>query len=157
MNGMAIALALHVLSIVLWIGGVGFATAALIPALRTVRDSEQRIAMFQAVESRFAPIARASIIVAGATGVYMVYRLDAWAWYAIPSYWWMHAMVLVWLLFAALLFIVEPFIVHRRFAVHARAAPDATFRKMQVLHWVLVVLAVVTILGAVAGSHGLFG
>lgn len=157
MNDFAIALALHVLAIVLWIGGVGFATMALLPALRTMRDTEQRIAAFQAVESRFAPVARASVGVAGATGLYMVYRLDAWGWFTMPSYWWMDAMVLVWVLFAALLFIVEPFVVHRRFAARARAAPDAMFRRMQLLHWVLVTLALVTIAGAVAGSHGLFG
>ena len=39
-------------------------------------------------------------------------------------------MVLVWMLFAALLFIVEPFFVHCRFAARARAAPDAAFRRM---------------------------
>jgi uncharacterized membrane protein len=71
MDDMAIALALHVLAIVLWIGGAGFATVALLPALRRVTDTEQRIAMFQAVESRFAPVARSSIIVAGATDLYM--------------------------------------------------------------------------------------
>ncbi|MGH7156345.1 MAG: hypothetical protein ACREF3_20675 [Acetobacteraceae bacterium] len=152
-----IALALHVLSIVLWIGGAGFATMALLPALRTVRDTEQRIATFQAVEHRFAPVARASVIVAGVTGLYMVYRLDAWNWFTMASFWWMHAMVLVWVLFAALLFIVEPFIVHRHFATRARAAPDAMFRRMQVLHWVLVTLALITIVGAVAGSRGMFG
>lgn len=157
MDPMAIALALHVLSVVLWIGGAGFATVALIPALRRVVDTDQRIALFQAVESRFAPVARLCVIVAGATGLYMVYRLDAWNWFTMPSFWWMHAMVTVWVLFAAMLFVVEPFFVHRRFAARARAAPDAAFRSMQRLHWILVLLAVITIVGAVAGSRGAFG
>src|SRR5690348_4589704 len=116
MEDVTIALALHVLAVVLWIGGAGFATVALLPALRRVTNADQRIAMFQAVESRFAPVARSSIVVVGATGLYMVYRMDAWAWFTMSSYWWMHAMVLVWVLFAALLFIVEPFLLHRRFA-----------------------------------------
>jgi uncharacterized membrane protein len=157
MEDVTIALALHVLAVVLWIGGVGFATVALLPALRRVTNADQRIAMFQAVESRFAPVARSSIVVVGATGLYMVYRMDAWAWFTMSSYWWMHAMVLVWVLFAALLFIVEPFLLHRRFAAHAGEAPDAAFGRMQHLHWLLVALALVTIAGAVAGSHGLFG
>ncbi len=157
MEDLTIAFTLHVLAVVLWTGGAGFATVALLPALRRVTNTDQRIAMFQAVESRFAPVARSSIVVAGATGLYMVYRLDACAWFTMPSYWWMHAMVLVWVLFAALLFIVEPFFLHRRFAAHARAAPDVAFRRMQYLHWLLVMLALVTIAGAVAGSRGLFG
>jgi uncharacterized membrane protein len=157
MDGLAIALALHVIAVVLWIGGVGFATVAMLPALRDVADSDQRIAMFQAVESRFAPVARSSIIVAGATGVYLIYRLDGWSWFTAPPLWWMHAMVLVWLLFAVLLFIVEPFFLHRRFARQAKAAPDATFRRMQHMHWVLLALGLLTIAAAVAGSHGSFG
>lgn len=49
MDDMAFALALHVLAIVLWIGGAGFATVALLPVLQRVADSDHRIAMFQAV------------------------------------------------------------------------------------------------------------
>jgi hypothetical protein len=44
---------------------------------------------------------------------------------------------------------------------HARAnvAPDAAFRLIQGLHWLLLGLSIITIFGAVAGSHGyrLFG
>ena len=80
MNDLAIALPLHVLSIVLWIGGVGLATIALLPALRRTAGSGQAIAMFEAVESRFEPVARASTIVTGATGLYMIGRLGAWTW-----------------------------------------------------------------------------
>lgn len=130
---------------------------ALLPALRRVTDADQRIGMFQALESRFAPIARFSIVISGPTGLYIVYRLNAWAWFTVPSYWWMHAMVLVWVLFAALLIIVEPIFLHRRFVARAREAPDEAFRRMQYWHWLLVALALVTIAGAVAGSHGLFG
>ena len=157
MDDFAIALALHVLAIVVWIGGVGFATMALLPALRRMTDFDRGIAMFEAIESRFAPLAKSSILLAGASGIYMVYRLDAWSWFTMTSYWWMHAMVLVWTLFAALLFIVEPFLVRRHFAARAKAAPDVTFRRMQQLHWVLLALALVTIAGAVAGSHGGLG
>ena len=155
MDGLAIALALHVLAVVVWIGGVGFATVALLPALRGIAEPDRRIAMFQAVESRFAPVARSSIVVAGATGLYLVYRLDARNWFTVLRFWWMHAMVLVWLLFAALLFVVEPLFLHRRFAGSARASPDTTFARMQRMHWILLALGLLAVAGAVAGSHGL--
>ncbi len=150
-----IALALHVLAIVLWIGGVGVVTTALLPALRRLQDDDQRIATFEAVERRFAAQARFSILLAGLTGFYMVFRLDAWRWFTVMSYWWMHAMVLVWLAFAAMLFVLEPLFLHRRFVSRARANPRAAFRAMHWLHWALLVLSLITILGAVAGSHGL--
>jgi hypothetical protein len=67
----------------------------------------------------------------------------------------MHAMVCVWLLFMAMLFVAEPLFLHRRLQARARIAPQSTFALIQRLHWVLLVLSAVTILGAVAGSHGL--
>ena len=42
-----------------------------------------------------------------------------------------------------------------RFAARARRDPEGTFRKVQRFHLVLLALSLLTILGAVAGSHGL--
>ena len=53
MDDVTIARTLHVLAIVLWIGGVGLVTTVLLPALRCLPDPAQRIAMFEAVEGRF--------------------------------------------------------------------------------------------------------
>jgi len=155
MDDLTVARVLHVLAIVLWIGGVGFATTALLPAVRRIPDPAQRLAVFEAVERRFAPQARISILVAGLSGLYMLVRLDAWDRFTALSYWWMHAMVLVWLIFAIMLFVLEPFVLHRRFAARAQRDPDGTFRAAHRVHLVLLLLSLLTILGAVAGSHGL--
>ena len=140
----------------LWVGGVGMATTVLLPALRLLPDPVQRIAMFQDIENRFGPQARLSIVVTGLTGLYMLVRMDIWDRFTSPLYWWMHAMVLVWLIFAIMLFMVEPFVLHRHFAARVKVNPDAAFCTLHRLHMVLLVLALITILGAVMGSHGLF-
>jgi uncharacterized membrane protein len=155
MDDLAIARALHVLAIVLWIGGVGLVTTVLLPAVRRFPDRAQRIAVFEAVERRFAPQARISIAVAGLSGLYMLIRMDAWDRFTSASYWWMHAMVLVWLFFAIMLFVLEPFVLHHRFAARARRDPEGTFRKIQRFHMILLGLSLLTIAGAVAGAHGL--
>jgi CRP/FNR family transcriptional regulator len=54
MNEIAIARALHMLAVVLWIGGVGFVTTVLIPAVRRLRAPAEQLAFFDAVERRFA-------------------------------------------------------------------------------------------------------
>ncbi len=155
MDDVAIARALHVLVVVLWIGGVALVTTVLLPALRRFPDPAQRIAVFEAVESRFGAQARLSILLAGLSGLYMLVRMNAWDRFTSLPYWWMHAMVLVWLIFAAMLFVLEPLVLHRRFAARARSNPDATFRTIHRFHVVLLALSLLTILGAVAGSHGL--
>ncbi len=155
MDDVVAARASHVLAVVLWIGGVGLVTTSLLPVLRRLPEAEQRMASFESVERRFAPQARILILVTGLSGLYMLVRLQAWDRFTSLSYWWMHAMVLMWLIFAAMLFLLEPLVLHRRSAARARAEPDTALRAMHRLHWGLLALSLLTILGAVAGSHGL--
>jgi hypothetical protein len=84
----------------------------------------------------------------------MAWRLDLWDRFRMAEFWWMHVMVGVWLLFAFVLFVAEPFILHRRFDGWAIAQPKAAFAWLHRAHWVLLILSVVTIVGAVAGSQG---
>ncbi|QDJ11613.1 Hypothetical protein HVPorG_04816 (plasmid) [Roseomonas mucosa] len=155
MNDVTIARALHMLAIVLWIGGVGLVTTVLLPALRRVQGPAEQIALFEAIEGRFARQARVSILVAGVSGLYMLVQMQAWDRFASLSYWWMHAVVLVWLIFAGMLFVLEPLVLHRLFAELARRSPDAAFRVIQRFHTILLALSLLTVFGAVAGSHGL--
>jgi uncharacterized membrane protein len=149
-----IARALHVLFVVIWIGGVSMATTVALPAVRRGDLGANWLSAFQAIEHRFARQARTAIVVVGLTGFYMVWRLDLWDRFQTASFWWMHAMVCLWLLFAAILFIVEPFILHSHFRLWAKERPAVAFAWLHRAHWVLLALSVVTILGAVAGSQG---
>jgi uncharacterized membrane protein len=154
MDDLALARAIHVLAVVLWIGGVGLVTTVLIPAIRRFTSADERVAFFEMVEQRFAWQARVTTTLAGLSGLYMIYRMDLWYRFERAEFWWMHAMVGVWLLFSFMLFVAEPLFLHRWFLVRAKAAPESTFRLIQRLHWVLLGLSLVTVLGAVAGSHG---
>jgi uncharacterized membrane protein len=153
MNDVVVARALHVLAVVIWIGGVSMATTVVLPAVRRGDLGPNRLQAFQAIERRFAWQARTAVIVVGVTGFYMTARLDLWDRFRSATFWWMHAMVCVWLLFAFVLFVAEPFILHGYFHDRATARPDAAFAWLHRAHWVLLALSVVTILGAVAGSH----
>ena len=154
MDETAIARALHVLAVVLWIGGVAFVTTVLLPAVRRLKMPDERLAFFDAIERRFAWQARITTVLTGLTGLDMLVRLDLWDRFLAPSYWWMHAMVLVWLLFTVMLFVAEPLFLHRWLHAKAEADPDATFRLVENLHRILLALSLITVLGAVAGSHG---
>lgn len=149
-----LARVLHVLAVVLWIGGVGMVTTVLLPAIRRSYPAEQRFGAFHAVEARFAGQARLTTVVAGASGFYMAWRLDAWDRFQSASFWWMHAMVLTWLVFTLMLFVIEPWFLERVLARRAAAAPEATYRRVEWLHRCLLALSLLTIAGAVAGSVG---
>ena len=154
MDDVTLARALHVLAVVIWIGGVAMVTTIVLPAVRRGDLGADRLAAFQAIERRFVWQARAAIIVVGASGFYMVARADLWDRFRSAEFWWMHAMVCLWALFAVGLFVIEPFILDRRLRQWAATRPERTFAWLQTAHWVLLTLSLVTVCGAVAGSQG---
>ena len=76
MDDVTIARALHVVSVVLWIGGVAFVTTVLLPAVRRLKAPQERMQLFDQIEQRFAWQARVSTAIVGLTGFYMLYRFD---------------------------------------------------------------------------------
>ena len=110
--------------------------------------------VFENIERGFAAQSRITILITGLSGFYLVHRLDLWERFTRSEFWWMHAMVLVWALFTLVLFVLEPLFLHRWFIERARHRPESTFRLVARLHWVLLGVSLVTVAGAVAGSHG---
>lgn len=154
MDALTIARALHVLAIVHWIGGVAFVTLVLLPGLAS-QPAGSRLATFEALEGRFANQARATTVIAGASGLYMTHALAAWDRFLHPlHFWWMHAMLLVWAIFTLMLFVAEPLFLHRWFRARAARDPDGTFRLIRRMHALLLSVSLVTIFGAVLGAHG---
>lgn len=69
---MSIALSLHVLFTVIWVGGMFFAYVALRPAAVNVLEPPVRLTLWQAVFSRFFPWVWIAIITILATGYWML-------------------------------------------------------------------------------------
>lgn len=152
MDDLTLARVVHVIAILGWIGGVWFVTFVAMPAIRVHSPGPQRLADFHRLERRFVWQARLWVLLAGISGFWMVHRADMWARFAEAGYWWMHAMVLLWLLFAMMLFVVEPLVLHRR--MDNSPEPERDFRRMERLHRILSLFALITLAGAIAGSHG---
>lgn len=153
MNVLILARVLHVVAVVIWIGGVSMVTAVVLPAVRSGALGSDRRRAFRAIERRFVWIARAAVLLAGVTGFYMVARLELWGRFRAAHFWWMHAMVGIWTLFALILFVIEPLGLHFRVLARGTTDPEVLVARLQYLHMALLALALVTIAGAVAGSH----
>ncbi|MGB5288812.1 MAG: hypothetical protein WBN42_10010 [Ignavibacteriaceae bacterium] len=154
MYDLAIARILHIIGVVLWIGGVAFVTTVLLPTVRRFKAKEERIDFFEKVEHRFARQARLTTLLVGLTGFYMVIQYNMWERFIDLSYWWMHLMVLIWLIFTLLLFVLEPLFLHKRMRDNALRDPETTFKNIYKMHVILLLLSILTIIGAAAGSHG---
>lgn len=149
-----LARTLHVLGVVLWIGGVAFVTTVLLPSLRRTTDPARRYELFENLEGRFAWQARIVTLVTGLTGFHMLHFLDAWDRYLNPATWWIPLMTLVWILFTLVLFVLEPLVLHRWFRERAAADSEGAFRRVHAMHVVLLTLSLVAVAGGVAGAHG---
>src|SRR5215472_18073909 len=99
MNDLAIARAIHVLAVVVWIGGVTMVTTVILPMVRGSKTPTEGQSLFEAVEQRFIWQARIATLLVAVSGFYMVERLDLWDRFRNIEFWWMHAMVLLWLIF----------------------------------------------------------
>ena len=155
MDEVAFARAIHVIGVVFWIGGVGFVTTVLLPGVRRMKDPQERVSFFERIEKGFAWQARVTTLLVGGTGFYITWAWNLWSRFESATYWWMHAMVMVWMVFTLMLFVAEPLFLHRWFLVKATARPERTFRLIERMHWILLTISVLTVLGAVAGSHGM--
>ena len=149
-----LARVLHILAVVLWIGGVGMVTTVIIPAVKRMKSKEDKIDTFEKIEGRFALQAKITTLITGATGFYMMYSLNAWTRYYEMKYWWIHLMTILWFIFTVVLFILEPLVLHRLFKKWGEKDPKKTFDIMHKAHWILFLLSLITIAGSVAGSHG---
>lgn len=69
---MSIALALHVLAVVIWVGGMFFAYMALRPVAASVLEPPQRLTLWNGVFARFFPWVWASIVVILVSGYWML-------------------------------------------------------------------------------------
>jgi uncharacterized membrane protein len=152
-----VARIVHVLAVVVWIGGVGFVTTVLMPAVRRGAAPEGRLTAFLAYEERFAWEARIAVSLAALSGLYMTWRLDAWSRFATLHLWWMHAMVALWGVYALTLFVIEPLVLRGRLEeAIAAGASERLFERMERFHQVMFLASLIVIVGAVGGSHGLF-
>lgn len=99
----SLARVVHVLAIIIWIGGVAMVTMVLIPAIRKLKSKDEQVSTFEQIEGRFAFIAKIMTVLTALSGFYMIDKLNAWNRYLDPKYWWIHAMTLIWFVFTLVL------------------------------------------------------
>ena len=153
-DDLALARAIHVLALVHWIGGLAVVTTIVLPQARGLPDAKAAVAAFEAFERRFAFQVRISILFVGLSGIYMLAKLDAWDRFQYAAFWWLDLMVAVWLLFALLVYVLEPLALHRRFREFALRDKNRAFAAAAGFHGVALLISAFAIVAGVLGAHG---
>jgi len=148
-----LARVLHIIGVVLWIGGVAFLALVVVPALRSLPEPEKNFKIFAAVEGRFKGQAKIITLITGLSGFFMLFWLDAWDRFLDMSFWWVHLMTFIWFFFTLVLFVIEPILIKRNVHEKAMSNPAATFKFVNRMLMVLTTLSMLAILGAIVGVH----
>jgi uncharacterized membrane protein len=72
---MPIAITLHMLSAVVWVGGMFFAYMALRPAAASLLEPPQRLPLWSKTFARFFPWVWAAVVILPATGYWMIFAV----------------------------------------------------------------------------------
>jgi uncharacterized membrane protein len=153
-DGLALARAIHVLALVHWIGGLAVVTTIVLPQARALPGAQDAVAAFEAFERRFASQVRISILLVGLSGLYMLAKFDAWDRFQYAAFWWLDLMVIVWMLFALMVYVLEPLALHRRFREFALHDKNRAFAAAMRFHAMALLISAFAIVAGVLGAHG---
>ena len=148
-----ILIAIHVLSVVLWIGGVAFVTLIIFPMIMRMENSIEKVLFFQGVEHRFATIAKSAVVVVGLTGFWLLYLTGEWRQLFSISGIGPTIMLLVWLFYAFVL-LFEGKLFKAIFKGEAQRDTSKVFLRLKVFHWVVLGLSLIAIGVGVWAGHG---
>ena len=151
-------LIIHVLAVILWIGGLAFVTILIFPSLYKMQEALQKVLFFQRIEHRFAPLARIYSATVGITGIVMLIHTG---WYTLlftREGIFLAIMFLIWVFWMIMLFGLEPLVIKKMLESMAKSGEkmeiDTVFKRMNVMHWVLLFASMVAAACGIMFAHG---
>ena len=148
---------IHLLTVIIWIGGLSFITIIVIPMLIRWDDPLQKAITFQSIEHRFAPIARVYNIITGVTGFVMVYLTGWHKLYFTARGLPLLIMTIIWLIWFVMLFGLEPLIVKKMLDRMVKSGVkmeiEAVFTRMNTMHWVLLTISLAASVAGIVFAH----
>lgn len=148
----------HVLTVILWIGGLAFVTGIVLPMAIKTTDPLQKVLTFQRIEHRFAPLAKVYNVIVGISGFVMVWQTGWYELYFRSGGWALTFMTAVWVFWFVMLFGLEPIVIKKMLDRMAREGAamdiDGIFRRVNKLHWVMVAISLAASAAGVVVAHG---
>ncbi len=147
------ALIIHVISIVIWIGGVAFVTMITFPMIQRADNSLEQVLMFQGVEHRFSKIAKIMVILVLLSGLYLI--KDKYDFRISNLNFGVWVMIVLWTVYASLLFFLEKLIFKKLFTRSSEKQLDTrqVFFALQIFHWFVLSLSFFAIAAGIWTAH----
>lgn len=149
---LTILLIIHVICIIIWIGGVAFVTAVIFPLMYKTEGSLEKALLFQRVEHRFAGMVRWLIALVGVTGLWILSAKYGFAILLQRRGLGIVIMIAVWALYTTVL-LSERRIFGRTFADPEKIDMDRALRMINAMHWVLLTISFSAVAAGVWFGH----
>jgi uncharacterized membrane protein len=145
--------AVHVIAVLIWIGGVAFVTIIVFPMIIRMENSMEKVFFFQGVEHRFAKIAKVCVVVSGLTGGELLRSSGKWHLICAPHGMGVTMMVTMWTIYALVL-LFEGRLFKIIFKGEAQHDTAKIFKRLSTFHWVILSLSLFTVFMGVYNAHG---
>ncbi len=148
---------IHLVAVIFWIGGLTFITTMIFPIIIKTEDPIAKVLLFRKIEHRFAKRARIYNLITGASGLIMVFYMG-WQ----DTIFTGHGlslllMALIWVLWFVMLFGLEPLVIKkmlgRMLDKDSNVDIDAVFRRMNKMHWILLVISIIAVASGACFAH----
>lgn len=151
---------IHLLTVVIWVGGLAFITILILPMIIKMPDALQKALLFQRIEHRFAPLARYYVAIVGISGFVMFFQMELMDILFTRSGYFLLFMMVIWVFWVIMLFGLEPIIIKKMLDNMAKKGEameiETVFARMNILHWVLLALSLAASASGAIFAHGLF-
>jgi len=144
--------AIHVVGVVIWIGGVTFVTLIVFPMIMRMEGSLEKIIFFQGVEHRFAKIAKATVAIVGLTGLALVHLGGQWDLLFTAKGIGPTIMLIVWTLYVLIL-LGEAKLFKIIFKGEAQRDTKKIFWRLTVFHWFIMGISLLAVFVGALTAH----
>jgi uncharacterized membrane protein len=145
--------AIHVVAVVIWIGGVAFVTVIVFPMLLRMEDTLEMVLMFHRLENRFAKHARAYVWITGITGFALLYLQGRFPGLVSTANVGILAMLVAWFFYVFVL-TFEKKIFGKIFGKPESIDAKKVFKALTVFHWVILGISLFAVGAGVWQGHG---
>lgn len=147
-----ILLIVHIIGVIIWIGGVAFVTTVIFPMMYHTEGSLEKALLFQRVEHRFAGMVRWLIVIVGATGFWLLSGRYGFGVLFQARGIGILIMLAAWTFYTGVL-LSERKIFGRIFADPEKIDMDRALKIINAMHWFLLTISFIAVAAGVWFGH----
>ncbi|MDH4127349.1 MAG: hypothetical protein OEV44_01250 [Spirochaetota bacterium] len=146
---------IHVLFVVLWIGGLAFVTILIFPLIYKIEKPLEKVLFFQRIEHRFAKLARVFSLVVIISGFVTLFHSGLYVnlFTSSPKGIFITFMMIIGIFWIVILFGVEKLVIKKLLEKMSQSPDtmniDSIFKRMNVMHWVLLIMSLLVVVAGV--------